>query len=213
MEKTRLVADADLSFLKATLRADGYTEITETKQADGRWFVVAKKPVEAPGPAAPPVVAPPTAAPVVAPPPVGADDARPGADESDVDTLARTIWGEARGEPVSGMEAVASVVLNRLRRNRPRRFGRTVADVCTMPAQFSCWNEGDPNRAKLLRVDERDEKFREYLRIARAAVAGTLADSTGGADHYHVAGIEVGWAARRRPCCTVGKHLFFNDIP
>lgn len=32
----------------------------------------------------------------------------------DVDVLARTIFGEARGETVSGMEAVASVVMNRL---------------------------------------------------------------------------------------------------
>src|SRR3546814_8421773 len=28
-----------------------------------------------------------------------------------VDLLARTIWGEARGEPVRGMEAVAAVVM------------------------------------------------------------------------------------------------------
>lgn len=33
---------------------------------------------------------------------------------SDVDVLARTIYGEARGESISGMEAVAFVVLNRV---------------------------------------------------------------------------------------------------
>lgn len=38
----------------------------------------------------------------------------------DVDVLARTIFGEARGETVSGMEAVASVVMNRLAFSRRR---------------------------------------------------------------------------------------------
>ena len=32
----------------------------------------------------------------------------------DVEILARTIYGEARGESLSGQEAIASVVLNRL---------------------------------------------------------------------------------------------------
>lgn len=34
--------------------------------------------------------------------------------EKETDILARTIYGEARGESISGMEAVASVVLNRV---------------------------------------------------------------------------------------------------
>ena len=31
----------------------------------------------------------------------------------EIDTLARTIWGEARGEGSAGMQAVANVVMNR----------------------------------------------------------------------------------------------------
>src|SRR3546814_9887201 len=58
-----------------------------------------------------------------------------------VDLLARTIWGEARGEPVRGMEAVAAVVMNRVA--RPGWWGRTVASVCTKAYQFACWNEDD----------------------------------------------------------------------
>ena len=33
----------------------------------------------------------------------------------ETDTLARTLWGEARGEGHYGMEAVASVILNRVK--------------------------------------------------------------------------------------------------
>ena len=35
--------------------------------------------------------------------------------EEDVDILARTIFGEARGESLSGQEAIASVVINRVK--------------------------------------------------------------------------------------------------
>ena len=35
------------------------------------------------------------------------------ATSEDIDTVARTIWGEARGEPIEGQQAVASVIGNR----------------------------------------------------------------------------------------------------
>src|SRR3546814_14859458 len=93
-----------------------------------------------------------------------------------VDLLARTIWGEARGEPVRGMEAVAAVVMNRVA--RPGWWGRTVASVCTKAYQFACWNEDDPNRAKLLAVTDADPIFAIARRIARRAVAGPPAAPT-----------------------------------
>jgi len=35
--------------------------------------------------------------------------------ELEIDVLARTLWGEARGEGTTGLEAVANVVLNRVK--------------------------------------------------------------------------------------------------
>src|SRR3546814_5919032 len=100
------------------------------------------------------------------------------ADESAaIDVLARTVWGEARGESVRGMEAVASVVVNRVRRAIARGgywWGNDVVGVCLKPCQFSCWNDGDPNRDKLLADGPGDPVFDICLRIARQAVAGTL---------------------------------------
>ncbi len=129
---------------------------------------------------------------------------------SPTDLLARTIWGEARGETVRGMEAVAAVVMNRVA--RPGWWGRTVASVCTKAYQFSCWNEGDPNRPKLLAVTEADPVFAIAQRIARRAIAGTLNDPTGGATHYHAAAILPRWAAHKTPCARIGRHLFYNDV-
>lgn len=138
------------------------------------------------------------------------------ADTEAVDTLARTLWGEARGEPVRGKEAVAAVILNRVARSmtRPNGYwwGGTVVEVCHKPWQFSCWNTGDPNRAKLLAVTPRDAAFAACLRIARRALAGHLPDPTGGATHYHARGIHPPWAWRHIPCAEIGHHLFYNDV-
>lgn len=133
-----------------------------------------------------------------------------------VQVLARTIWGEARGEPVRGKEAVAAVILNRVARAATRGgrywWGGTVTEVCLKPWQFSCWNARDPNREKLLRVTERDKSFAACLRIARRALAGQVCDPTAGAMHYHARGIHPPWAWRLVPCAEIGAHLFYNDV-
>jgi N-acetylmuramoyl-L-alanine amidase len=131
-----------------------------------------------------------------------------------VDVLARTLWGEARGEPVAGRLAVAWVVLNRVARNSAKRFGATIAEVCRKPFQFSCWNASDPNRAKIERVDVDDPVFRDCLELARQVVNGSLAaDPTAGSDHYHANGVQPNWAKGHAPIRTIGRHRFYNDIP
>lgn len=130
--------------------------------------------------------------------------------EKTQDILARTLWGEARGEGESGMEAVACVVLNRAA--KPGWWGRCVASVCLKPWQFSCWNLADPNRDQLRRVTEKDPSFRLARAIAARALAGEIADMTGQATHYHARGIIPGWAEGRRPSAVIGKHIFYNDV-
>ena len=56
--------------------------------------------------------------------------------------LAKTIYGEARGESIETMFAVGWVVRNRLQSGR---HGSTYKDVVLQPKQFSCWNKGDLN--------------------------------------------------------------------
>ena len=132
-----------------------------------------------------------------------------------VDTLARTIYGEARGEPARGKEAVAAVVMNRVNRATERGgwwWGASVAEVCRGPWQFSCWNPDDPNRATIERADEKDGEFASCLRIARRAVMGALDDPTRGATHYHAANAAPPWAAGRAPSAVIGRHKFYNDV-
>lgn len=129
---------------------------------------------------------------------------------SAVDILARTLWGEARGEPVRGIEAVAAVVMNRVRHGG--WWGDTVETVCRKPMQFSCWNPDDPNRAKLDQVTEADRIFRICVRIARRAIGGSLADPTNGATHYHARFVHPLWARGRAPSAEIGNHVFYADV-
>lgn len=140
--------------------------------------------------------------------------AAPALDEAAVDVLARTLWGEARGEGRDGMAGVASVVLNRVHLGKTQHYwwGATVRDVCKRPYQFSCWNAGDPNRPRLLAVTTDDAAFGICLTLAREAVGGKLNDTTDGATHYHVEGIRPKWALGKSPCKRIGRHLFYRDI-
>lgn len=134
-------------------------------------------------------------------------------DELAADTLARTMWGEARGEGSAGMQAVAAVVMNRVAVARARGgywWGNSVVQVCQKPYQFSCWNKDDANFRKVLAVDGRDRHFAVALAMARRAVAGCLVDPTGGATHYHAAGIRPAWSRKEQVKAVIGRHIFYR---
>jgi N-acetylmuramoyl-L-alanine amidase len=126
----------------------------------------------------------------------------------DIDTMARTIWGEARGESLLGKVAVAHVILNRVKADT--WYGKTITGVCRKPHQFSCWNIGDPNRVKLLAVDLGDDAFRDSMFVAIGSVKGWFPDPTGGADHYCVKTINPKWSVGKTPVKVIGNHKFFK---
>jgi cell wall hydrolase len=135
--------------------------------------------------------------------------------DPDVDLLARTLYGEARGEPVRGKEAVAAVVMNRVLRAAERGgawWGNNVAEVVLRPWQFSCWNRKDPNRHKILAIDPDDPNFQCCIRIARRAVTGALQDPTDGATHYHTKRARPDWSVGRIPSAIIGNHEFYNAV-
>jgi spore germination cell wall hydrolase CwlJ-like protein len=128
----------------------------------------------------------------------------------DLWTFAKTIWAEARGEPLEGQIAVANVILNRARQGG--WWGDDVVKVCRKPKQFSCWNKGDPNRAKMNNLELQDRAFARAVSVAAGACAGDMADTTGGATHYHTAAIEPSWAAGHEPSARIGNHVFYNSV-
>lgn len=98
-------------------------------------------------------------------------------EDHDTDILARTIWGEARGESMAGKIAVAWTVRNRAAIAaayeqahgvaRQHYGDDSIASACQMPSQYSCWNDDDVNRVAVLSVTESDPAFRDCLAVAR----------------------------------------------
>jgi len=143
------------------------------------------------------------------------------ANQNDIETLARTLYGEARGENRQGKIAVACIVLNRIKRKKMCGWRdingykvATIAATCLKPWQFSCWNKNDPNRKKIINVTLDDKKFAECYEIAQAACDDILEDITKGATHYYnpKACPQPAWAKGKTPCVVIGHHLFFNNI-
>lgn len=61
---------------------------------------------------------------------------------SDLNLLARVVYGEARGEPYLGQVAVAAVVLNRVKSSS---FPNTISGVVYQPWAFTAVNDGQIN--------------------------------------------------------------------
>lgn len=132
---------------------------------------------------------------------------------SNIDVLARTLYGESRGEGTIGLTAVACVVMNRVAQPNHQHFGNgDITACCKAPYQFSCWNENDPNLPKLLAVTDADPIFAQCLTIAAKAIAGQLSDPTGGGTYYEVEGTDAAWSKGHIPCAVIGQHIFYKDI-
>ena len=136
------------------------------------------------------------------------------ATEDDIDTLTRTLFGEARGEPDDGKAAVGWVARNRATWVPSAWWGNTIKGVCLKGWQFSCWNINDPNRAKMLALATDDPLYSEFRRIAEGVIAGTILDPTaeiGGATQYKVASTKASWdfAVASLPSKTIGHQIFW----
>ena len=130
--------------------------------------------------------------------------------DKQIDTLARTAWGEARGEGTQGMQAVCNVVMNRVKKGG--WYGLTPEDVCLKPYQFSCWLKSDPNREKLLSVNESDQSFATAKTLAKQAVNGKLPDITRGATHYLALkslSAVPSWTKGMKVVASIGNHTFY----
>jgi len=126
--------------------------------------------------------------------------------EYDMEILAKTIFGEARGEPHEGQVAVACVILNRWK-SKKWFAGPTIAATCLKPYQFSCWNKSDPNSQKIAKLSY--AQYSKYFDVIKEAEAH---DVTNGATHYHTEGIHPKWAEGITPCKVFAHHVFYKDI-
>jgi spore germination cell wall hydrolase CwlJ-like protein len=125
--------------------------------------------------------------------------------------LARAIYFEARGEPEKGQEAVALVILNRVKSDY---YPNTVCDVVYQndhmrnACQFSFACDGQPDA-----INDKDA-FAQAERIASDVLncgnelckgATLFMRST----HYHADYVSPRWAKKLKRTGQVGRHIFY----
>ena len=82
----------------------------------------------------------------------------------DISVMAGTLWGEARNQGDEGMIAVGNVIMNRVKAKS--WYGDHIKGVCLKAWQFSCWNDDDPNKEKILALDYTDDAFCKALTLS-----------------------------------------------
>lgn len=125
--------------------------------------------------------------------------------------LAMLLWGEARGEGLIGLRAVAQVVANRARRGG--WFGRGWREVMLKPYQFSCFLPDDPQAAWLLTplAHSTPETWQKCLYVAREALEQRLPNMVGNATHYYAVSIPAPrWAKEMTFVRQIGRHRFYE---
>jgi N-acetylmuramoyl-L-alanine amidase len=126
----------------------------------------------------------------------------------DLEVLARTVYGEARGGPYPGKLAVAKVIVHRA---ADPRWPDRIRDVCRQPYQFSCWLKGDPNRQRLLEATLEIPALRECLLAATMAICARD-DPSKGANHYLTTELTrrspPKWFDADKITAVVGAHTF-----
>lgn len=132
----------------------------------------------------------------------------------EIDTLTRTLWGEARGEGTAGMEAVASVVLNRVKiaaeNNGRWWWGANIIQVCQKPYQFSCWNRSNANFQKLQAVDEKIILFRNRHAHCPPRRRRSHPGFNRRCHALPRAGHRPLLGARRNAVAAIGNHIFYR---
>lgn len=134
----------------------------------------------------------------------------------EVEILARTVYGEARGESAKGQRAIISTILNRVKKGG--WWGATVEDVCKKPYQFSCWNPetvGDDspsavaNYNAMMSVDRTDPTFEYIYVLSSTALNEGITDYSNGATHYHAKSVNPSWASKLTKVAEIGNHIFY----
>lgn len=132
--------------------------------------------------------------------------------------LAQAIYHESRSEPVRGQQAVAQVVLNRV------KSGVYPSNICGVIFQNQHWR----NRCQFSfacdgtkkRVNDQ-EAWETANRVADDAIAGRyFLQEIGDATHYHAAYVAPRWRRSLQRMKKIGEHIFYaipgvaiNDEP
>lgn len=122
--------------------------------------------------------------------------------------LANGIYFEARGERVKGQQAVAQVILNRVKNpTYPNTICGVVYQNTHMrnACQFSFACDGKRDK-----INSR-KHWRTAVKVANDAVEGRFwLRSVGSASHYHADYVWPRWRRKMRKMTKIGRHIFYR---
>jgi spore germination cell wall hydrolase CwlJ-like protein len=113
--------------------------------------------------------------------------------------MLKNVYHEARGEGVAGMQAVASVTLN-----RAKQQGKTVCEVVYQSKQFS-WTNTAKGRNKPITGN-----IHTVYAVTSQAMTGALIDITSGATHYHTKQVKPVWRKALNKATVINNHIFYR---
>jgi spore germination cell wall hydrolase CwlJ-like protein len=135
---------------------------------------------------------------------------------SDFEVLVATLSGEAEGETLAGKQAIAASIMNRVAqaKTHPHFGDGTVRGACLAHMQYDCWLPGpDYDRIIALDLTKPSAALQDCIGVAKAAIAGTLADLTHGSTYYYAPSIPgPAWLAGARWCGVFGTQLFWRGV-
>jgi len=121
--------------------------------------------------------------------------------------LTQAIYYEAALEPTEGQEAVAQVILNRV---RDPNYANSVCGVVYEGAervtgcQFSFTCDGSLAQGPVAWA------WNRAARVAERALAGYVATKVGTATHYHANYVHPWWAPTLNKLTQIGAHIFYR---
>lgn len=133
----------------------------------------------------------------------------------DIITLAKTLWGEARGEGQQGMAAVAWVVRNRAavaaKIHYPQFGDGTIKGTCLVPWQFSSWNPGN-YRQSVEAVTLDVQSYQVCMMVALRVLFDEIPDPTENAKFYWADTIPTPRWAIGKKSIKIGHQFFLPQV-
>jgi spore germination cell wall hydrolase CwlJ-like protein len=121
--------------------------------------------------------------------------------------LAQAVYFESRAESIRGQQAVAAVVLNRVRSDR------FPDDICAVvrqgngkrhQCQFSWFCDGRSDKPRDMSA------WATALEVADAALNGAIDDPTHGALFFHATHVKPRWRKKLTQTAAIDNHVFYR---
>lgn len=139
-------------------------------------------------------------------------------DDEQVNCLAKTMYFEARGQVVKGIEAVGNVILNRL---QDPRYPKNICDIVYFKwhhvCQFSWHCDGREFDPDTITSEKRRAVWLMVKSLASYLVltynTDKYIDYSHGAVNFHAYYVHPRWSKQFHRTCRIGAHIFFRRDP